>query len=171
LALRLIYDIVVTLQRIGLSVLAIPALAPPVVAAPMVSSTTMVAPTDSSNGLSSVELSTPAALFSTAMLNPTFQTGRNFSGKFCVGTSRGQNVPPAPFNTVASSTVSMMIPQPQLRLTLVSCDNVLTFTVGSEHVGIQTAAQTEDAAVWSLGWLPFYPYVPYRPAVQAGGVP
>jgi hypothetical protein len=137
----------------------------------MLFSTSIVAPTDSADGLSSLALSTLAGLFGTAMLTPTFQTDRNFSGKFCVSTSRRQNVPPAPFNTVTSSTVSMMIPQPELLLTPASCDNVLTFTVGSEHVGIQTEAQIEDAAVWSLGWLPFYPYVARHPAVQAAGVP
>jgi hypothetical protein len=162
---------VAALQRIGLSVLAIPALVPSVAAAPMLFSTSIVAPTDSADGLSSLALSARAGLFSTAMLTPTFQTGRNFSGKFCVSTSRRQNVPPAPFNSVTSSTVSMMIPQPQFLLTPSGYGNVLTFAVGSEHVGIQTEAQIEDAAVWSMGWLPFYPYAARHPAVQAAGVP
>ena len=145
-------------QRIGLTVLAISALAPPMAATPMSFSASIDAATASTAGLA-LPPGTPDGLFSTAMLTPSFQTGRSFSDKFCIDASRDQNAPPVPFNTLASSTVEVLTAHVGSLPRSVGCSGVLTFTVGNRQVGTQTEGQVSAAVVWGIGWDPFYVYV------------
>jgi hypothetical protein len=157
-------DMAAASRRVGLTVLAISVIAQPLAATPILSS--ISAPTASAASLALLP-GTPGGLFGTAMLTPSFQTGRSFSDKFCNDVPRNQNVPPLAFNTVASSTApQVLIPRLGSRPRPVGCNEILTFTVGSWQVGTQTEDQISAAVAWGVGLDPFYVYVtlPFSPS-------